>query len=134
MISLVLLERRTQAATLVAALVALIVVAFGSVAVLHFENDFAGANIHSAEDALWWSLSTVATVGYGDKYPVTSEGRFVGILLMTAGVGLFATLSGSLAAWFLGPRGAQRDQELHAIREELHAVRGLLEERHRTER
>ena len=128
LISQTLLERRAQAAPFIAALVALVVVSFSSVAVLHFESDTPHANIQSAEDALWWSLATVATVGYGDKYPVTSEGRLVGIVLMMAGVGMFATLSGTLAAWFLGPRAMHRDQEVDAIKMELKTIRELLEE------
>jgi voltage-gated potassium channel len=69
----------------------------------------------------------VTTVGYGDHYPVTIEGRAVAIVLMTAGVGLFATLSGALAAWFLRPSQRSDVAGLHddirALREELRAAR-----------
>jgi len=44
----------------------------------------------NAEDAMWWSVSTMTTVGYGDRYPITSEGRLVAVFLMAAGVGLFS--------------------------------------------
>src|SRR3712207_7326739 len=47
------------------------------------------SNIKTAADAIWWSVVTLTTVGYGDRYPVTTEGRFLATLLMTAGIGLF---------------------------------------------
>jgi voltage-gated potassium channel len=56
------------------------------------------SNIKTAGDARWWPLSTITTVGYTDRYPVTTEGPFVAALLVWAGVGLFGMLSGFLAA------------------------------------
>ncbi len=50
-------------------------------------------NITMAGDAFWWAFSTVTSVGYGDFYPVTLEGRLVAAVLMTAGVALFSTLT-----------------------------------------
>jgi voltage-gated potassium channel len=66
--------------------------------VLFFENQSVEhVNIVSAQDALWWAYVTISSVGYGDLYPVTTGGRLVGIVLMTAGVGIFATIAGYLA-------------------------------------
>jgi voltage-gated potassium channel Kch len=79
------------------------VLEFGSLAVLSAERSSANANITNASDALWWAYVTITTVGYGDQFPVTSVGRLVGVLVMTAGVGLFGTLSGFLANTFLTP-------------------------------
>ena len=59
---------------------------------------------------MWWDYVTITTVGYGDYYPVTPLGRLIGILLMTAGVGLFGTLSGFLANTFLSPRKRRPDE------------------------
>jgi voltage-gated potassium channel len=98
----------------------------GSIAVLHFET-VDGANIKSAEDALWWATVTITTVGYGDRYPVTTEGRIVGTLLMTAGVGLFGVFSGFVAAWFLSSGQKKEEDELASVRHELAALRRLLE-------
>ena len=75
------------------------VVIFGSISILLVENDPA-SNIKSAEDAIWWALVTVTTVGYGDKFPVTTEGRIIGVALMFVGVGLFGTFTGYVASWF----------------------------------
>lgn len=75
-------------------------VLFSSIAILQVE-DSPNSNIKSAEDAIWWSYVTITTVGYGDKYPVTTEGRLIAAVLMTAGVGLFGTFTGFLASWFV---------------------------------
>ena len=82
------------------AIVAVLLVLTSSIAVLQFEQN-ADGNIKTAEDALWWAYVTITTVGYGDKFPVTSEGRIVAAILMTAGVGLFGTFTGLVASWFL---------------------------------
>ena len=87
------------------------------------------SNIKTAEDAIWWAFTTITTVGYGDRYPVTSEGRFVAVVLMAAGVGLFGTFSAFLASWFLESHQADDVGELAAIKEELAQLRRLIEER-----
>jgi len=68
------------------------------------------SNIKSAEDAIWWTIVTVTTVGYGDKYPVTTEGRVIGILVMVAGVGLFGTYTGFIASLFVGQNRDEKKQ------------------------
>ncbi len=81
--------------------VAILTLIFSSITILEFETA-PNSNIKSAEDALWWAFSTISTVGYGDKFPVTSEGRVIGAILMIVGGGLFATMSGFFASWFVG--------------------------------
>jgi voltage-gated potassium channel len=120
-----LLHERAKNTVLAATLIAGLLIVTCSIAVLHFETT-RDANIKSAEDALWWAFATVTTVGYGDRYPLTSEGRVVAAILMCAGVGLFGTLSGFLASWFLG--GPAQGNDLAAIREELAVMRQLLED------
>jgi voltage-gated potassium channel len=71
-------------------------------------------------------MSTTTTVGYGDKYPVSLEGRALAIGLMLAGVGIFAILSGVFASWFLAPGQTHREDELTAIRNELAEVKRML--------
>jgi voltage-gated potassium channel len=82
-------------------LVAFLMIIFGSIAILQVEHD-PNSNIKSAEDAIWWAFVTITTVGYGDKYPVTTEGRIIAGFLMITGVGLFGTFTGFMATWFLG--------------------------------
>lgn len=116
-------EHRAENAFLAASLVALLLVVFCSVAILQFETT-PESNIRTPEEALWWAFVTITTVGYGDRYPVTGEGRVVAAILMVAGVGLFGTLSGFLAAWFVGPGGSgSAGGEVAAIREELKSLK-----------
>jgi len=82
------------------AIIAILMIVFAAIGILQVETDV-NSNIKTAEDAIWWSYVTVTTVGYGDKFPVTSEGRFIGAILMTTGVGLFGTFSGFIASWFV---------------------------------
>ncbi len=85
-------------------IIAVLMVIFSAIAILQVENDPNG-NIKTAEDALWWAYVTITTVGYGDKYPVTSEGRLIAAVLMTVGVGLFGTFTGFLSSWFVSKEG-----------------------------
>jgi voltage-gated potassium channel len=81
--------------------VAVMAVGLGSVAILDAEQLAPGANITSYGDALWWASTTVATVGYGDRYPVTAEGRMVAIALMVVGIGIVGAITGSVATWMV---------------------------------
>jgi voltage-gated potassium channel len=72
-----------------------LVIALASVAIINIEPA-AGGNIRTAEDAIWWSWVTVTTVGYGDHYPTTLEGRLVGMMLMTIGIGSFGLVAASI--------------------------------------
>ena len=78
-----------------------LLVMFASVAILVSETE-PESNIKTAGDAIWWSVTTITTVGYGDKYPITTEGRMIAMALMISGVGLFGTLSGVVASLLLG--------------------------------
>lgn len=120
-----LMSRREESAALASLLICLLLVVCASIAALQFEVP-AGGNIQTAEDALWWAFSTMTTVGYGDKYPISSEGRFVAVFLMAAGVGLFGTLSGLVASWFLSPAAEEADSELHELRAMLIELRDRL--------
>jgi voltage-gated potassium channel len=79
----------------------LLVIFVASLAVLNAERGQHGANINSFGDALWWSATTVTTVGYGDRYPVTGAGRLVATGLMICGIALLGVVTASIATWFL---------------------------------
>jgi voltage-gated potassium channel len=125
-LSSAVLERRAEGAFLAASLVSLLILLLASVSILSFE-DVPEANIKGPEDALWWAVVTMTTVGYGDRYPVTSEGRLVGGLLMIVGVGLFGAFSGFVASWFLAPKAAQNRTEIESLREEVAALRRVIQ-------
>ena len=73
----------------------------GAVAVLDAEQDAAGANITTFGDALWWSATTVTTVGYGDHFPVTTTGRLVAVALMLVGIACIGAITAGVAAWLV---------------------------------
>lgn len=127
LLATLLLRRRAENAFLAASLAALMLITFCSIAVLHFETD-PESNIKSPDDAIWWAFATITTVGYGDRYPVTVEGRCTAAILMAAGVGLFGTFSGFLAAWFIGPQEKENvNSDVAALRIEIAALRELLQ-------
>jgi voltage-gated potassium channel len=103
-----LYRNRSQGALTTVAVLALILIIFSSISILQFEADAPGANIKTAEDALWWSYVTITTIGYGDKFPVTTEGRIVAVILMTAGVGLFGTFTAFVSSWLLADRKPEK--------------------------
>jgi voltage-gated potassium channel len=84
-----------------------LVVLIGSAVVLHFEEFAPHATIVTGGDALWWAVVTLATVGYGDTYPITEGGRITATVLMAVGVVLIGVLSSFLASTFIASR--QRD-------------------------
>jgi voltage-gated potassium channel len=91
---------RAQSTLLGVILVAIIILEISGIMILRLESTATNANILTASDALWWNLVTVATVGYGDRFPVTNSGRILAIFVMTVGVGLFSVFTSFLADWF----------------------------------
>ncbi len=104
-----LLRNRARATFATVATIAGVLVIFASIAILNLES-VPEANIKTGADALWWSFATITTVGYGDRYPVTAEGRLVAALLMTAGIGLFGTFTAFVASVFFD-QGEKEEKE-----------------------
>jgi voltage-gated potassium channel Kch len=97
------LKNRGQYAAFITILAAFIVLVTSSVLVLVFEVNAPGANITTGGDALWWAVVTITTVGYGDKYPITTLGRLTGVMVMFAGVGIIGALASILASLLVPP-------------------------------
>lgn len=91
-----------------------------------FERDAPGATIHSLPDGLWWALTTVTTVGYGDTYPTTALGRGIGVALMLVGIALFGAVTANLAAFFVDQRDNELIEEVRVLNERLARLEGLL--------
>lgn len=96
-------KHRATGGLLLVLLIALLVLEFGSLAMLAAERGDPEASILTAEDAIWYLVVTMSTVGYGDLYPVSQLGRVIGTLIIVVGVGVFGTLTGFLATVFLEP-------------------------------
>jgi voltage-gated potassium channel len=123
----IIMRHRRQSALLAATTVSGLLLTFASVAVLQFERQ-SDANIKSAGDAIWWAFATITTVGYGDRYPVTFEGRMVAAVLMIAGVGLFGAMSGFVGSWFLqGDDNRQEEDAIEGLRLEVARLATLIE-------
>lgn len=105
-----LFANKAQGAFTSISAIAILLVIFSSIAILQVETD-PNSNIKTAEDAIWWAYVTITTVGYGDKFPVTTEGRIIAAILMTAGVGLFGTFTAFVASWFVTDTKAKTDTE-----------------------
>ncbi|MGA0555268.1 potassium channel family protein [Larkinella sp. VNQ87] len=93
-------KEKAQGTLTSVSVIAILLIIFSAIAILQVEN-VPESNIKTAEDAIWWAYVTITTVGYGDKYPVTTEGRIIAVMLMTAGVGLFGTFTAYVASWFV---------------------------------
>jgi hypothetical protein len=97
------LHDRAGSALYTVLILCVLVIQYGSMFELVTNRNSPDANIQTASDAVWYTIVTITTVGYGDKYPVTNPGRIVGVLIMIVGVGLFGVLTGFLANTFLSP-------------------------------
>ena len=80
-----------------------------ALAVLDAERRSPDANIATFGDAMWWALTTMTTVGYGDRFPVTGTGRAVAAGLMLAGIALLGVVTATLASWLV-QRVAEEDE------------------------
>ena len=92
---------RQFAITLKVVLTSIFVAYIAAVQITITERSVEGSNIKNFADGLWWATTTVTTVGYGDRYPTTSEGRFLAVLLMIVGISLIGVITASVAAWFV---------------------------------
>jgi len=118
--------RRTRNLALTVVLTAFVLVIFSSIAVLVFEDE-KESNIRTPFDAVWWAVSTMTTVGYGDKVPVTMEGKIVAMILMVTGVALFGVLTGLFARLFVQPELKKEDADIAALAQEIRLLRERLE-------
>lgn len=146
------IHRRAEAAIYIISIASMLVLLVGSSAIAFIEPDVDDSNIKSGGDAFWWAFTTITTVGYGDRYPVTEAGRFVGMLTMAVGIGIFGVLTSYLSSMFLAPQEDEQSEgsapadehltvaapiavsdpvatELAAMRAEMADLRRLLESR-----
>jgi voltage-gated potassium channel Kch len=91
---------------------------------LLFERD--EGNIRTVDDALWWAATTITTVGYGDRYPVTTEGRAIAVFLMFLGISLFSLVTASVAALFVLPEQKKEEATLEDVLKRLAELEALI--------
>jgi voltage-gated potassium channel len=135
-----IVDNRSQYTVFITILLSLLVLTVASVMVLQFESQSPDANIVDGGDSLWYSLVTITTVGYGDRYPVTLWGRVTAFFIMVMGVGIIGALASILSSVLVGSPSAPAQEEapavtaspaieadIAAIKDELAALRRLLE-------
>ncbi|WP_110657316.1 ion transporter [Salinicola halimionae] len=146
-----LFRNRAEGVLASAATATVLLVVFGAMTVLMVETPNPASPINTAEEALWWAIVTVTTVGYGDYYPITTMGRIVAVLLMVCGVGLFGSFAAYVSSLFVEDQGESESRqhkanrrmmrhmieqvselqvEIESLRRELHDHRRELAERH----
>lgn len=105
----------------------LVILVVGATSVFLIERSEPDSNITSFGDAIWWGITTMTTVGYGDRFPVTAVGRGVAAFLMLFGIAALSVLTGTIAAWLVRDQEevelADIMSELRALREEVAALR-----------
>jgi voltage-gated potassium channel len=96
-----------------------------ALAVLEAERSAPDATITTFGEAVWWTITTISTVGYGDRYPVTVEGRIIAATLMVAGIALLGVVTASIAAWFVENvrrAGEQMSEEVEEVSADVEAA------------
>ena len=111
-----ILDNRSRYAAFLTILLTILVLTVASVLVLQFESKSPDANITSGGDALWYSLVTITTVGYGDFYPVTAAGRITASFIMFMGVGIIGALASILASMLVGSSASPEEEAAEARR------------------
>ncbi|AIR98185.1 ion transport integral membrane protein [Streptomyces glaucescens] len=102
---------------------------FGSLAVLSVERQAPDGNIRTLGDAVWWSFTTMTTVGYGDHAPTTGVGRLLAVGLMLSGIALLGLVTANIAAWFISrfesddAEERRQTEAIVALTEEVRALR-----------
>jgi voltage-gated potassium channel len=92
---------RQFAITLKVFLASILMAYIAAVQITITERGVEGSNIKNFSDGLWWAVTTVTTVGYGDRFPTTSTGRVLAVCLMLVGISLMGVITASVAAWFV---------------------------------
>ncbi|MER5912168.1 potassium channel family protein [Streptomyces sp. NPDC001982] len=118
---------------------------FGSLAVLSVEREAPHGNIRTLGDAMWWSFTTMTTVGYGDHAPTTGLGRIIAVGLMLSGIALLGVVTANIAAWFIArfekddveerrqtAAIAELTEEVRALRAEVAALASAAREEQRS--
>lgn len=122
-----LLKNRTQNTLVTVASFAFMLAMGGSMAIFHLEKSIPSGNIKTPSDALWWSIVTITTVGYGDRYPVSDGGRIVAGTLMIFGVALYGTFTGFVASLFVEPELKREEDQVYALTQQIKALRSEIQ-------
>ena len=110
---------------------ALLMLLCAGLAVTAEERGVPDANILDFGDGIWWAITTMTTVGYGDHYPVTTTGRFIAAALMVGGIALLGVITATLASWMVERVREANDAEQTATRSQIDELTARIEDLHR---
>ena len=99
----------------------------GALAVLDAERGSPHANILTFGDAAWWAITTMTTVGYGDRFPTTGTGRLAAAGLMVAGIALLGVVTATFASWLI-EQVATTEEETADLRSEIAALSAKIDQ------
>ncbi|MFN8070264.1 MAG: ion channel [Mycobacterium sp.] len=112
---------------------AILLVYTSALAELHHERYAPGGQINTLSDSLWWAVTTLSTVGYGDHVPITNTGRIIAVLLMIGGICLIGVVTATVAHWIISEVGKQDSAQQAAtvahveeLREEIRTLQKLV--------
>jgi voltage-gated potassium channel len=125
--AVLVLTRRTEAwargrLALYVGATSILLIFVAALAVLDSERANPDANITSYADAVWWACVTITTVGYGDHFPTTTDGKLVAVGLMMGGIGLIGFVTGSLATWIVDRISVKDDDTQDATKSDIAQV------------
>ena len=92
-------------------LLSVITVTAGAFTMYVVEHNAPDSKITNLGDAFWWAVVTVTTVGYGDVYPVTFEGRIIATVIMIIGIAILGILISTLGAQFIRVKNEKSAQK-----------------------
>jgi voltage-gated potassium channel len=108
-------------------LVTVVTLGLGSLAIYAAEHDH-NPTIRTVGDAVWWSIVTATTVGYGDISPTTVEGRLIAVALMLVGIGFISIFTATVASFFLDQSKQEQGGELGQIHARLMKIENKQDE------
>ncbi|MDH6245187.1 ion channel [Mycobacterium sp. OTB74] len=103
---------------------AVLLVYAGALAELQTERGVVGSHINTFGDAIWWAITTITTVGYGDTYPVTSTGRLIAIMMMIGGISLVGSITATIASWIVQAVAIEDQANATATAAQIEELRG----------
>jgi voltage-gated potassium channel Kch len=112
-------QKLAESTLLTGLFLVLVVAAVGGILIVLVEAPVEGSNIKTGGDAMWYALVTIATVGYGDRFPVTQQGRIIGASMILVGVGIFSVLTGYISTQFLARRKQDGPSETELLRQDM---------------
>ncbi|AZA08351.1 potassium channel family protein [Corynebacterium pseudopelargi] len=116
-------QNRSVTVAIYTAVSSVLLVLVASLSIYDVEQGYPESQIANFGDALWWSIVTVTTVGYGDIAPVSAAGRFIAILLMLAGIAVAGVVTATIASWLIKQVEGEAEDKEDPVQAEIRALR-----------